>query len=51
MEENYSYSKNRNFKGAGKFSMLFDLPRDAKAAPVLHLEFKYDDKKQAYEVQ
>lgn len=51
MEKNYSYSKNRNFKGTGKYSMLFDLPKDSKDAPVLILKFKYDDKPYVYEVR
>jgi hypothetical protein len=51
MEKSYSYSKNRNFKGTGTYSMLFDLPKDAKEAPMLHLQFSYDDKKQVYEVK
>lgn len=51
MEKNYSYSKNRNFKGVGKYSMLFDLPKDSKESPVLFLQFKYDDKKYVYEVR
>ncbi|HKY62462.1 MAG TPA: hypothetical protein VJR29_03505 [bacterium] len=51
MEKSYSYSKNRNFKGTGGYSMLFDLPKDAKEAPVLHLKFKYDDKDHVYEVR
>lgn len=51
MEKGMSYSKNRNFHGTGSYSMLFDLPKDAKEAPVLHLQFKYDDKAQVYEVK
>ena len=51
MEKNYSYSKNRNFRGTGTYSMLFDLPKDAKESPVLHLQFSYGDKKHFYEVK
>jgi hypothetical protein len=51
LEQDYSYSRNRNFKGGGTVSLLFDLPKEAKGTPTFYLQFKYAEKEYAFEVK
>jgi hypothetical protein len=51
LEEDYSYSRNRNFQGEGVVSLLFDLPKEAKDRPVFYLQFKYSEKEYALEIR